>query len=815
MRVKKHIAFCIAITFAFVCNSLQGQSTKVSGILVDSLSNTTEVAATVQFYKLDDNTKPVAYTTTDENGKFTHNLSEMGEYRLVLDNLGKKKKSVNFSLSGQPEIDLGTIMVEEDATMIDEVTITALGKLVEINVDKITYNVAADVESKTKSVLDILRKIPLVSVDGTGKITVNGNSSFLVYMDGRKNQIMTENPTDVFRSMPALMVKDIEVITDPGARYDAEGVGGVLNITSNFASMDEESGDIYNGSISAGGSIRKLNGGIFSSAKKDKWTFSVNLSGVKANSGNTELYTERIQQLDNGKMTTITTGTSRDLGIDIFADISASYEINKNNLITFSAGTMDIDSKIRTELATSIDYPGNEYRYSESGYTKMRSEILNANIDYQHTSKAKPGRTFVVSYQLNGRPSENSSDNCYTPGNPSTGTMNDRKDNVFSNSMTHNIQSDFILPLAKGHRLNIGEKFMFRHNMSDVNSHIKENGQFVPDNQDNMNYDFYNNIGAVYAEYNGTLKKFKLRAGLRYEHTWQKAKYNNINESKFKLDYGNLVPNASIQYEISPSQNIGISYSMSIKRPGITYLNPYVNVSDPSSKTYGNPSLKAENGHQIALSYNLYSQKWMAMIKLQQVFKDNGISAYSFYDNSHILNKTYGNLVNSSKTGLSTYISWEPAQKTRISVNGTASYYVLESNRLEIDRTGWLYDFNADLQQILPSNFVCNLSVYYLPNILTLQSKTNGIWNSMLSVSKSCLKEKLNISLSGVVALDKGSRTSMKTVTTGNDFIYTNNMRMPWNDVILNLTYSFGGKDYIDVKKSKRKKLADDQLDLE
>ena len=120
----------------------------------------------------------------------------------------------------------------------------------------------------------------------------------------------------------------------------------------------------------------------------------------------------------------------------------------------------------------------------------------------------------------------------------------------------------------------------------------------------------------------------------------------------------------------------------------------------------------------------------------------------------------------------------------------------------------------ADIQQILPANFVCNLSATYLPNRLTLQSVTNGIWNAMLSVSKSCLKEKLNISLTGVTNLNKG-KVNMKTVTTGKDFVYINEMMMPWKDVMINISYSFGGQDYINVKKSKKKKISEDQLDIE
>ena len=652
-------------------------------------------------------------------------------------------------------------------------------------------------------------------MDGLGRITVNGNTSFLVYMDGKKNQLMSDNPSEVFRSMPASMVKDIEVITDPGARYDAEGVGGVLNITSNFSAMDAASDNLFNGSVSLGASLRKLNAGAFVSAKKDKWTVSFSLSGVASRSGETGLYTERVQNLANGQMKTVSSGILNDKGTDLFGDLSASYEINSNNLVTFSAGVIDVFHNEQTELLSSIDLAGNMYEYGKNSISRTKNDIFNANVDYQHTSKNKPGRIFVMSYQFNGRPSKLESDNFYTPGTSLVNSLNDRNDCGLSNSMTHVIQSDYILPLAKRHRLSLGGKMAFRHNKSDNTSLIKQNGTYVTDTQSDLNYDFYNNIGALYAEYNGTIKKVKLRAGLRYEHTWQKAMYNEMEEKDFRLNYGNFVPNGSIQYDINKTQNLGLSYSMSIKRPGITYLNPYVNTSDPSSIVYGNPDLKAENGHQIGLSYNVYSGKWIVMMKVQQVFKNNGISPYTFYDANHIMNTTYGNVVKSSKTAVNSYISWNPAQKTRISFNGTASYNIINSEKLGMNATGWLFDAMVDVEQILPADYILNFSVSYMPNAMTLQSRTSGIWNSMLSVSKSFFDNRLNVSLTGVTNIGKQMRASMKTVTTGADFVYTNETLMPWKDISINLSYSFGGQDYIKVKKSRKKNIADDQLDIE
>ena len=150
-----------------------------------------------------------------------------------------------------------------------------------------------------------------------------------------------------------------------------------------------------------------------------------------------------------------------------------------------------------------------------------------------------------------------------------------------------------------------------------------------------------------------------------------------------------------------------------------------------------------------------------------------------------------------------------------MSFNGTASYNIINSEKLGMNATGWLFDAMVDIEQILPADYILNFSVSYMPNSMTLQSRTSGIWNSMLSVSKSFFDNRLNVNLTGITNIGRQMRASMKTVTKGADFVYISETLIPWKDVSINLSYSFGGQDYISVKKSRKKNMADDQLDIE
>lgn len=224
-------------------------SYSVKGVLVDSLSNEGEPYATIRISLSDNPTKPVRLAVTSDNGKFHEKLNSPGRYIISFSSVGKNTVLRNFTLSEQVKaIDLGTILMSEATEMLKGVEVVAQKPLVKAEVDKVTYSVEDDPDSKTNSTLEMLRKVPLVTIDGEDNIQVNGSSNFKVHVNGKPNNMMSNNPKEVLKSLPANSVKSIEVITDPGAKYDAEGIGGILNIiTTTGGNMQG-----YNVSLNAG-----------------------------------------------------------------------------------------------------------------------------------------------------------------------------------------------------------------------------------------------------------------------------------------------------------------------------------------------------------------------------------------------------------------------------------------------------------------------------------------------------------------------------------------------------------------------------------
>ena len=205
-----------------------GAQTTIRGTVLDSLSRKAEVGAVIQFLKAGDN-QAAAYSVTDSLGRFERNFNASGDYVLLIQNMGRKTVRKDFTLDGQKDLDFGIILVQDDAQAIDGATVQAMKTLVKLDVGKHTYKVEEDPDSKAGTVLDMLRKVPMVTVDGQDNITVNGSSNFKVYVDGKPNQMLSTNPSQIFKVMPASAVKNIEVITNPGAKYDAT-VGAVILI---------------------------------------------------------------------------------------------------------------------------------------------------------------------------------------------------------------------------------------------------------------------------------------------------------------------------------------------------------------------------------------------------------------------------------------------------------------------------------------------------------------------------------------------------------------------------------------------------------
>lgn len=776
----------ITIMMSFIATVMMAQKTVVTGVLVDATLQEGEPFATVRIFKKGAQ-KPAAMCVTDIDGRFSQELTGSGNYVVQMSSIGKVDANREITLSGQSEIDLGNVAMQEDATMLAGVEVVAQKPLVKMDVDKMSYNVAEDEDSKSYTVLDMLRKVPMVTVDGQDNISVNGSSSFKVYVDGLPNVMFSSNPSMVFKSMPASAVKSIEVVTNPGAKYDAEGAAGVLNIVMNKQNPQAaESMNGYNGTIRATAGNRQLGGSAFLNGQQGKLSYSANVMTSYNTPGNT---TTEMEQIQNNGTSQILTSENKIKTPFTMGSLTLGYQLDSMSMLNFTASvnSMSIKSNGTTSTTMSGAIYGDGFSYGSTTDMKNSRTSFSGSLDYQRFFNKEHTQSLALTYQLNYSPSTIETTNNF--GTTSeyidlTSRYSENKDKTTN----HIFQIDYTMPLGTGQTLSLGSKLQLHDATSDSKYYLKD----IYDPSTSSEYEYKNTILAGYGEYTGKWNKLSMKAGVRYEYTWQDVDYKLGNGQDFKTSYGNFVPTASLQYNLGTGSNLGLTYNMRISRPGISYLNPYIDKTNPIALSYGNPDLDVEKAHNVSLVYNMFTSKLMLNLNLHYNFTDNGISQYSFYDNNNLLNTTYGNVVKSQQTGVSAYVNYLLTKNTRLFMNGAVNYTDLRSDALGQNNSGWTANIMAGLQQTLPWNLKLSAFAIASTKSYTLQGWSGGFNLLTASISKSLLNDKLNLSLSAMTGLNNGGSIMIESSNHGKDFSSHTNVKVPIYGVSFTVSYTFG-----------------------
>ena len=782
----KKARFLFAVMMLMISAVVMAQKTTVKGVLVDEATGESEPFATIRVFKSGKTEKPSAMFLTDVDGKFSHEVSGKGLFDIVFSSVGKEdlKKSVRL---GETEVlNLDTVYIKENATVLKGVEVVAQKPLVKMEADKMTYNVADDADSKSSTVLDMLRKVPMVTVDGQDNISVNGSSSFKVYVDGKPSVMFSNNPSMVFKSMPASAVKNIEVVTNPGARYDAEGAGGVLNIVMNRQDpMAMQSLNGVNGTVRASAGNRSLGGGVFVSGQQGKLSYSANAMVNYSKPGTTDVVME--QQNGDGSILS-TVGTTVKLPFTM-GNFSLGYELDDMSSLnaTFSLTGFNMKNNGTTSTRQTGGAYGQGFGYDTNMKMRNGRTSFSGNVDYQRFFNKERTQSIVLTYQLAYSPSKTEQDNNFLTDGIAAIDLTDRNSINKEHTTDHTFQADFTTPVGAGQTLSLGSKLMMRRATSDAKYYLAD----VYDERSSMDYLFKNTILAGYAEYAGQFGKVGTKAGLRYEQTWQNVEYRLGQGQDFSTNYGSLVPSASLSYTLSQGSNIGLTYNMRISRPGISYLNPYVNRADPNSLSYGNTDLDVEKSHNIALVYNMFTPKLMMNVNLHHNFTDNAIEQYSFFDGT-LLNTTYGNIVKRHQTGANVYANWLAAPKTRIMLNGGLNYTDMRSSALDLKNSGWTANAMFGLQQTLPWDLKLGAFLITSTKSYTLQGWSSGFNLLTANISKSFFNDKLNLSLQGMMGLSDGGNLKMESYSQGKNFLSHQNIKVPMSGVTFSVSYTFG-----------------------
>ena len=780
MKVKK-ILTAVLLMAGIVTNA----QTTVKGVVIDKTQGVGEPFATVRVFKQGNTEKAEAMFLTDVEGVFSHEVNGKGQFDVIVSSLGKNELKKTIELTGSGVVNMDTLYLTENANELESVVVIAQKPLVKMEVDKMTYNVKEDEDSKVSTVLDMLRKVPMVTVDGQDNISVNGSSSFKVYVDGKPNVMFNSNPSVIFKSMPAAAVKSIEVVTNPGAKYDAEGAGGVLNIVLDRQVVGSEDMNGYNGTLRAEVGNTAWGAAVFLSGQQGRLTYSIDALHQKMTPGTTKVSSLMEQALYKQ---TSESRTKTEIPVTM-GSLALSYELDSMSSVSLSAEltSMDMKNTGRTETGLVVNSGMPSNGYGNDLYMKSSNTSFSGSLDYQRFFNKERSSWVAVIYQLTYDPTHSETRNDFDAIGGIPFDITDRYSDDRQKTTEHTIQADYTTPFGTASTLNMGAKLMLRKATSDAKYYLAD----VYNEGMSMDYEHRNSIGALYAEYEGKWGLFGTKAGLRYERTWQDIEYHLGNGQDFKNDYGTLVPSASLSFTPSPTRNIGLTYNMRISRPGITYLNPYVDRSSPTALTYGNTELDVEKTHNVALVFNTFSQKIMVNLNLSHNFTDNGIEQYSF-DKGGYLHTTYGNIGKRHLTGLNGYVNWLMFKNTRLFVNGGVSYIDLRSDELDARNNGWQANFMGGLQQTLPLKFKLGAYLISQSKTYTLQGWSGGMNLLIGMLTKDFFNDKLTLGIQGLTGLSDGGCLKMETMSKGKDFTNHMNIRVPIYRISFVATYTFG-----------------------
>ena len=783
MKLMRVILLTVMLTSAAV---IMAQKTTVTGVLIDKNLNEGEPYATVRVFKAGKQDKPVAMSLTDENGHFTQEIKGKGLFEIVFSSIGKEDLRQTVEVGKESTLDMGTLYIKDSDTMLKGVEVVAQKPLVKMEVDKMSYNVAEDEDSKSYTVLDMLRKVPMVTVDGQDNITVNGSSSFKVYVNGKPNVMFSSNPSMIFKNMPAIAVKSIEVVTNPGAKYDAEGVGGVLNIVMNGqGGQSAQSINGYNGTIRASAGNKSLGGSVFVSGQQGKLSYSDNIMENYNKPGTTNLYVEQ----RNGNADILIHSQTETKLPSTMGNLSIGYELDSMSNINATASFNTLNLKNNGHVTSSMNGGayGTGFGYDYDISLKNKRTSFSGNIDYQRFFNKERNRSLMLTYQLNYNPSEDEQRNDFNSPSTAFLDLTDRYSLNKENTTEHTLQADYTTPIGRGQTLNVGSKLMTRRAKSDALYYLQD----VLNESQSMDYLYKNSIIAGYAEYEGKWGQAGAKGGVRYEHTWQNVEYRLGNGEDFTKNYGSLVPSASLSYDLSPGRNMGLTYNMRISRPGISYLNPYVNRTDPTSISYGNTDLDVEKSHNVSLVYNMFTPRLMMNLNLRYSYTGNGIEEYSFINNN-VLNTTYGNIVKRQQTGINVYANWLAHKNTRILLNGGVSYTNLKSQEFSVSNNGWQANAMVGLQQTLPWNLKLGAYIITSTKSYTLQGWNSGYNLLTANISKSILNDRLTFSLSGLMGLSDKGNLKIESKSGSTDFAYHQTVNIPLKGFSFSISFNFG-----------------------
>jgi len=770
---------------------------RISGTLIDSISKKPMDYASVGLYH-SGGKSPITGFITDERGNFKLDNIHPGSYKLVITFIGYPNKTIDpvITTNAKPDNNLGDIIVSPGAKVLKEVAVTGQAALIENHIDKIVYNAEKDITAAGGTATDLLQKVPLVTVDINGNVSIRGDQNIRVLINGKPSGATSASLSDVLKSIPADQIKSIEVVTSPSAKYDAEGSAGILNIVTKQKNVSG-----FSGSVSGGVGTRQNNGNTNLNYNKNRFNISANIGG-NASWPQTSL-TDFQQKIDSDHDTVHihtfkdTKGTSRLTRHALIGSLTAGYEFNSFNNITSTFRFNQIEFNTNGSSSTEGTTNGIPETYSSDNLGHNLIDGFDWNLDYTHKFK-KEGHELDFSTQWSHNNGTTDFTNYYNGGpNPNL------QDNIVGTNNEYTLQVDYTLPINKVFKLEAGGKSIFRRISSTSDNFIYDNSgmDFVFDPASSDVYDYNQNVYAGYSVFTITLpKSYTILAGIRDENT--DITGNSVNPSQMlprvSQNYNTLVPSLTLQKQFSATQTIKLAYSKRITRPSLQYLNPFVNTSNPNALSVGNPDLNPEISQTLEFDYNSFIGT--SILNLSAYYKHTtglieGIAVPDPNIPQGGTRTTYQNIGNNNSIGASFFGTINPFKALTIIGNINAYTYKPDPSgvfHLALSQNGTYIQYAGFLRAslALPANFVAESFAFGSASRRTIQGETPSFSIFGVGVKKQFMQKKMAIGLNAIDPFSKYKNFDSHLTSPG--FNQTSSFQLPFRSFGLTFSYSFG-----------------------
>ncbi|MBC7387700.1 MAG: TonB-dependent receptor [Opitutaceae bacterium] len=623
--------------------SAQNIKIEISGKIKDSGNSIPVEYATVSILNVKDSSF-VSGTVTDSSGRYNLSVKQTGSYLIAADFIGYKKKYLSLEVPNEEKVKVPEILIEEYAKVLNEVIVEGEKEFVQNSIEKQVYNTDKLGTTTGGTATDVLQNIPSITIDQDGTPSMRG-TNVIVLIDGRPTGISGSSRSAALEQIPASSIDRVEVVSNPSARYDPDGMSGIINV---ILKKNLKAG--YNGNVALTiGNRDKYNLNLSFNYKKKKTNWFTNYSfnhGKYFGRGSSDrknlypdtlYYIKQYQTNDNiSDVHMLKTGIDYLFNNDNTLTSSVTFNYRDNRLVNEVFTNSRLDSNLietsyferttnRRTNAAAIEWANNYTRNlaKKGSYISFDANFSKGIENIQYDIRQSPS-TSILAQQKDG-------DTAYASKMPEIG-----------NNYLVAFQSDYSLPFNNQNRFDAGGKASFRNVDRDftVLDYNPYSFEYVKNTKQSNHFNYDERLFSLYGIYNGRKGKFAYQAGARAEqaYTFSNQKTNN---QQFQYDYFNIFPSAYLTYKLKPISEFKVTYSRRIVRPDIQNLNPFTNYADRFNLRRGNPYIRPEYvnsyefGHVLSLkkmTFNsvIYYRQSKDIISRVRQLGEQGVSIISF-----------------------------------------------------------------------------------------------------------------------------------------------------------------------------------------